>query len=301
MAPQDPSQSDDIASQTEALDSGERDSDRPRQEHFSESTATELEENPAPRRPKKSSYDYSPQEIQSLRQALHESNLWQLSFYFLDYILRAQNALFEQIYTRRDLGRIIASMSILCLILSGFYGLTMGIAQSPLQAISAGIKLPILFMLTAGICIPSLYTFNVLLGQRFRMLQTAALMATTLSTTSILLASLAPIGIFFTLTTDNYAFLLLMHVAIIGLCGVYGVRYLYRGCAYLALRMEQPLSQLLLRVWIGLYAIVGMQLGWRLRPFVGSPDAPFALFRPQSDGNFYIAVWNAIATLLGTR
>ncbi len=246
----------------------------------------------------RSQFDYSQEDIQLLRKALQDGGLFRLAFYFLDYILRAQTALFEQIHTQQQLPRIIASMSVLCAILSSIYGLTMGMNHSIGQTISAAIKLPILFTLTAIICIPSLYTFNVLLGQRFRFLQTVALMITTLGTTTILLASLAPLAFFFALTTQNYQFLLLMHVAIFGLCGVYGVKYLARGCNYLAFRMEQPLNNVLLRIWIGIYAIVGMQLGWRLRPFVGNSGSPFELFRSQESGNFYIAVWNALLNLI---
>ncbi|MGJ3248244.1 MAG: actin-binding WH2 domain-containing protein [Elainellaceae cyanobacterium] len=247
---------------------------------------------------KRQSFEYSPQEIQALRQSIHESSLIRLSFYFLDYILRAQTALFEQIHSQKDLPRIIASLSILCMLLSGIYGLVMGMYNGVLQAIASTIKLPILFLLTALICIPSLYTFNVLLGQSFKFLQTVALMVMTLGTTTILLTSLAPIAFFFTITTpENYQFLMLMHVLIFGLCGIYGVRYLYRGCSYLAFRMEQPLNGTLLKIWIAIYAIVGMQLGWRLRPFIGYQGMPFEVLREQQGGNFYIAVWRSLENL----
>ncbi|WP_008313280.1 hypothetical protein [Leptolyngbya sp. PCC 6406] len=246
-------------------------------------------------------YTYALEDLQALRRAIQDSHLVQLAFYFLDYILRAQTALFEQIHSRKQLPRIIPAMALLCMLLSGLYGVVMGSYNGFFQAISSGIKLPILFLLTALICVPSLYTFNVLLGQRFRFLQTLALMVITLATTSILLVSLAPIALFFTLTTpDNYQFLLLLHVLIFGLCGVYGVRYLYRGSAYIAFRMEQPLNNTLLRIWMAIYAVVGMQLGWRLRPFVGSQGMPFELLRGEVDGNFYIAVWRALMEILNS-
>ncbi|ERN42397.1 hypothetical protein KR51_00009180 [Rubidibacter lacunae KORDI 51-2] len=238
------------------------------------------------------------EEARSLRKAIAESSTLHLIIQFLDYILRAQTAIFEQIHTQRQLPRIIVSMAVLCALLSGVYGFVMGLSSGPLQAISSGLKLPLLFMLTALICIPSLYTFNVLLGQRFRFVQTVALMVTTLGTTAVLLASLAPVAFFFTTTTGSYSFVLLMHVGLMALCGIYGVRYLYRGCRYLAYRMEQRLNNLLLKIWILLYSVVGMQLGWRLRPFVGAPDSPFQLFRSQEEGNFYIAVGATLKNLL---
>ncbi len=243
-------------------------------------------------------FEYSKEDFQMLRQAIEKDSLLRLTLHFLDYILRAQTALFEQIHTQQNLPRIIGSMSILCACLSAIYGATMGMNHSVLLTISSAIKLPFLFLVTAVICIPSLYTFNVLLGQRFKFLQTVALMTMTLGTTTILLVSLAPLSFFFVLTTRDYSFLLLMHVTILGLCGLYGVRYLYRGCSYIAFRMEQPLNTLLLKIWITIYAVVGMQLGWRLRPFVGSSGSPFELFRPEGDVNFYIAVWHALLNLL---
>lgn len=54
----------------------------------------------------------------------------------------------------------------------------------------------------------------------------------------------------------------------------------------------------LLRFWLVLYALVGSQLGWTLRPFFGVPGQAFQLFR-QIEGNFYSAVFNMILNFLG--
>ncbi|MFQ3619260.1 MAG: actin-binding WH2 domain-containing protein [Cyanobacteriota bacterium] len=54
----------------------------------------------------------------------------------------------------------------------------------------------------------------------------------------------------------------------------------------------------LLRFWLVLYALVGSQLGWTLRPFFGAPGQAFQLFR-QIEGNFYSAVFNMILNFLG--
>jgi hypothetical protein len=42
---------------------------------------------------------------------------------------------------------------------------------------------------------------------------------------------------------------------------------------------------------------VGTQMAWSLRPFVGSPDLEFEVFRAGSEGNFYKAVWTSIVNL----
>jgi hypothetical protein len=54
----------------------------------------------------------------------------------------------------------------------------------------------------------------------------------------------------------------------------------------------------LLKFWLFLYALVGSQLGWTLRPFFGAPNEPFQLFRPI-EGNFYSTIFQVLLNFLG--
>jgi hypothetical protein len=49
-------------------------------------------------------------------------------------------------------------------------------------------------------------------------------------------------------------------------------------------------------VWVVVFGLVGAQMGWVLRPFIGAPHAPFQLFRPR-DSNFFESVWNTLWAL----
>lgn len=60
-------------------------------------------------------------------------------------------------------------------------------------------------------------------------------------------------------------------------------------------RSEQP-AQYVFRVWILLFGLVGAQMGWVLRPFIGSGDQ-FVWFRERK-GNFFEAVSGAFQKLL---
>ncbi len=51
-------------------------------------------------------------------------------------------------------------------------------------------------------------------------------------------------------------------------------------------------------VWCIVFALVGSQMGWVLRPFIGDPNRPFEFFRAR-ESNFFEAVANALKTLLG--
>jgi hypothetical protein len=61
---------------------------------------------------------------------------------------------------------------------------------------------------------------------------------------------------------------------------------------------NQRTRKRLLQFWLLLYALVGSQLGWTLRPFFGAPGEPFQLFR-AIEGNFYSQVFRLLFTLLG--
>ena len=49
---------------------------------------------------------------------------------------------------------------------------------------------------------------------------------------------------------------------------------------------------------IVLYAFVGSQMAWTLRPFIGAPSMKFELFR-QLGGNFYSNIFASIGEMLG--
>lgn len=56
-------------------------------------------------------------------------------------------------------------------------------------------------------------------------------------------------------------------------------------------------TRLVFGCWVVVFAVVGAQMGWVLRPFIGSPGQPFTWFR-ERDSNFFEAVLNALQTLL---
>lgn len=53
------------------------------------------------------------------------------------------------------------------------------------------------------------------------------------------------------------------------------------------------------RVWLALFALVGVQMSWLLRPFIGRPGAEFTWFRAR-EASFFQAVWEHLGRLLGS-
>lgn len=55
--------------------------------------------------------------------------------------------------------------------------------------------------------------------------------------------------------------------------------------------------RMVLRIWLVAFALVGAQMSWVLRPFIGSPAAEFTWFRPR-ESSFFDAVIRTLRALL---
>jgi hypothetical protein len=105
---------------------------------------------------------------------------------------------------------------------------------------------------------------------------------------AVMLAALAPYTALWYLTSGGYHEAILFNVAMFGVASLAAQSLLRRH--YRPLIARDPRHRLLLRGWAGLYAFVGIQMGWVLRPFVGDPSQPTRFFRVDTWGNAYLKV-----------
>ena len=186
--------------------------------------------------------------------------------------------------------KLIYSLGTL-LALCALYGAAAGAYAGPVQALSAAIKLPLLFLGTLAICFPGFFVIQVLVGSRLRLAQVLALVLGALSLSAIVLAAVVPVTAFFLLTGANYYFLTLMHVVLVLGAGLVGMAVLHEGLAFACEKrgVYPKKAMTIMKVWAVLFAFVGIQMAWNLQPFVGDRGQPFQLFR-HSEGNFYTAI-----------
>lgn len=199
-------------------------------------------------------------------------------------------------------------------LLGAGYGVFMGLYAvlrpgnaSWLQMLATTAKVPLLFLLTLVVTYPSLYVFSALSNSRLRAAETLQLLLVAVTVNLAILASFGPVTGFFTLSTDSYPFMKLLNVAFFALAGFGGLAFLRRtlravfladaeaGDEKAALRAQRR-PRNVLRVWTLIYAAVGAQMGWVLRPFVGSPELPFELFR-ERESNVFMAILLSFAGL----
>ncbi len=222
------------------------------------------------------------------------------SFSVLIGLLRDRNSFLEEIRSGIRLRTKSTDLLICSSIFFAIYGAIVGSFHSWAQALSSAVKLPALYLITLIICFPTLYFFNVLFGSRKTAGQYFSMLLTAVSVISVLLFSFAPITLFFLLSTRHYQFFTLLNVAIFAITGLIGIKFLYQGMRLMTEQDSEGMETRMgiLRFWLILYAFVGTQLGWTLRPFFGTPGSQFVLFR-ELEGNFYLSLVKAIGEILG--
>jgi hypothetical protein len=218
----------------------------------------------------------------------------------IESILRDRLSFFEEIRQGQDLRSKMHAMLMSSVAFLALYGAVMGSTNSLWQALSSAVKLPMLFLATLIVCAPTLYFFNLIFGSNQSLSQNIALMLTAITVTAVVLLSLAPIVTFFLLTSSHYQFFKLLNVGAFTLAGIIGVVFLGQGMRLVSASGAEGerVRLLVVRLWILVYAFVGSQVAWTLRPFIGAPSMQFELLRPLG-GNFYTNIFASLGELLG--
>jgi hypothetical protein len=198
------------------------------------------------------------------------------------------------------------------------------------QVLADAGKVPLLFLLTLVVAFPSLYAFSALADSKLRFLETLKLLLVAIAVNLALLASFAPVTAFFTVSTTSYSFMVLLNCAFFALSGAISLAVLSRALhavydtPYLPPSAPPPPADTetagdeiahprwserqrvaarprrVFLAWFAIYGLVGSQMGWILRPFIGAPGLEFQLFRVR-EGSFFEAFFEALAKFLMGR
>jgi len=189
----------------------------------------------------------------------------------------------------------IGYLTIMLFACSFLYGLVMGSYNGFAQAISSGIKVPVLFVLTLLICFPAFYMIQRVLGSQLSLSNMFAILLSGFVLTASILAAFSTIILFFLIIGSPYNFVKLMHVGIFALSGLFGMKTIVDALKYSCeKRAIYPKTGVtVFRFWIIIMFFVGTQLSWNLRPFIGNKGLPFQIFREQ-EGNFYKALFDSL-------
>jgi hypothetical protein len=185
---------------------------------------------------------------------------------------------------------------------AALYGAVLGAWRGGPQVVYAAVKLPLVLLVTSLLTLAFNWLTGFLLGLRIGVVKAAATNFLVLATAALLLASLAPVAGLFVLsapppglderTTHNLLYLL--HTGLVGLSGLAGTVVLWRALVRLTGQPGQAAR--IFVIWTVTFAVVGGEVAWALRPFVGSIYYPVAFLRADYlDGNVYEFILRDIA------
>ncbi|HET6213372.1 MAG TPA: hypothetical protein VFE14_10935, partial [Micromonosporaceae bacterium] len=92
----------------------------------------------------------------------------------IERILRDRQGIWQQIVDERDLGQLTTQMLASSAIALAAFGAVLGTFGGPLMTLTSAVKLPLLFLCTLAICLPTLYLFNLVFGSRLSVRQALA-------------------------------------------------------------------------------------------------------------------------------
>lgn len=152
---------------------------------------------------------------------------------------------------------------------------------------------------------PSLYVFNALAGSNLKIDAILRLLMSMMTLTLVVMCSLVPIIMFFSLSTPNYYFIKILTVSVCMLGGILGLFFMRRTLMDLQTEkitkrpleeisnesleditkeLKQYMPRMIFGTCILAFALVGMQMIWLMRPFIGRSGEEFSWFRaPESN------------------
>lgn len=235
-------------------------------------------------------------------------------------ICRLDDRLLERIRRGERLGAVAISAVTTVALGAGAYGVALGVWRAAEQAVYSAIKLPLLLLSVAAFTLLLSVMLASLLRSKLSIRQTAVAILLSLAVASAVLGAMAPVSIVVALVApppDPTALGLsiadprvapslavaraqvVLHVAVVACAGIVGVVRLRGLLARLGLSAD-----VLRRVLVGLLSaqfVVGVQLSWLLRPFLGRPHlAPTFSCNDLFEGNFFEELALALRPAFGS-
>src|SRR5882724_2307880 len=164
-------------------------------------------------------------------------------------------------------GRLIAAMLTVSVVCGVIYGFVAGTFSGGTQLWAAPVKIVGGLLISALICLPSLYIFSCLSGSQARLIEVFGLVAGLLLLMTVLLIGFAPVAWVFSQSTSSVAAMGALHLAFWFIATCFGWKFLRNGFAHLSAKSGGTLN-----VWIIIFVLVCVQMTTALRPIVGTSE-----------------------------
>jgi hypothetical protein len=198
----------------------------------------------------------------------------------IDAILRHPRRLIFQLY-QPGAGKLIAMMLLVTVVCSLIYGVVVGTFSGHEQLWAAPAKITAGLMVSALICLPSLYIFTCLSGSQARLVEICGLLSGLLMLMTILLIGFAPVAWIFSQSSESIAWMGTLHLIFWFIATFFGLRFLEAGFS-----QSQAKSHAGFNTWVIIFLLVSVQMTTALRPIIGRADTLL-----PTEKQFFISHW----------
>ncbi len=178
-------------------------------------------------------------------------------------------------------GKLIGLMLLVAVACSLIYGVVVGSFSGHEQWWAAPAKVAAGLLISALICLPSLYIFTCLSGSQARLAEMFGLVAGLLMLMTMLLIGFAPVAWLFSQSTESLPWMGLLHLVFWLIATFFGVRFL--GAAFAGSNARSAAG---LNTWVVIFVLVALQMSTALRPLIGLSET----FLP-TEKRFFVSHW----------
>lgn len=184
------------------------------------------------------------------------------------------------------------------------YGAVLAAWRSPLMAAYVAVKLPVVFVATTLVVSAFCWAAGLLCRAGLRYREALGAVFSAMAVAGSILLALSPVVLYFVFsgapdagTREEMRFahatMMMVHILVLACAGATGNLVLCRALR----RRVPPACRLapMVALWIASFAVVGCQLGWIMRPLVGSPNIAVEFLRSDAlDSNFLESLFRQI-------
>lgn len=191
----------------------------------------------------------------------------------------------------RELAMAVLAAGAIAGALVGTYALDS--PQRLLGVVYSAAKVPLLILVSAMLTLPGFFVINTVLRLRDDWPVVLRAILRGQAAMGLALAALSPLTVLAYASELSYRGALLWNGGMFALSTLSAQAVMRR--AYAPLIAADRRHRAMLVLWTGLYAFVGIQMGWTLRPFVGAPGAAPTFLRAEPLSNAYLVVLRLLA------
>jgi len=179
-------------------------------------------------------------------------------------------------------GPLMMYLMVVAIFCAAVYGVVVGTFSMHDQLWIAPVKIAGGLLVSALICLPSLYIFTCLSGSQARLAEIYGLIMGMLMLTTILLIGFAPVAWLFSQSTESVNWMGTLHLIFWFIAALFGLRFLNAAFSH-----SQAKSNAGFNTWVVIFMLVVVQMTTALRPIVGTSDKFF-----PTEKKFFLSYWS---------